>query len=249
MQMAVRPFTHVGSARKVAIMTRVMQLLYSVLSKRIHVTKRDLFYTDVKLFVDQTESDAVLDDVAVMLGCTRTSLHVVASDKGVSARARAPTHAYIRARDKKQSTRRRTVLPCCEWPCNRPCLPPSLPATALDAGIVVGRVQFKDDGDEIDCTRMGIGGKAIPPFIDRITDIRVGCSFCTRPRPRCGPTTMLAPHACTHAHDRVAACMPCSLMPSSSCWWKRRRLSCASRRTASTTSTRASSSLPRGSLM
>jgi hypothetical protein len=30
----------------------------------------------------QGESDVVLDDVAAMIGCTRTSLHVVASDKG-----------------------------------------------------------------------------------------------------------------------------------------------------------------------
>jgi len=30
----------------------------------------------------QKDSDAVLDDVASMVGCTRTSLHVVASDKG-----------------------------------------------------------------------------------------------------------------------------------------------------------------------
>jgi meiotic recombination protein SPO11 len=76
--------------------------------KRIHVTKRDLFYTDVKLFEarcgrprahertcrpacdamaappahvllralqDQNQSDAVLDDLSCMLGCTRTSLH------------------------------------------------------------------------------------------------------------------------------------------------------------------------------
>lgn len=27
-------------------------------------------------------------------------------------------------------------------------------------------------GDLIDCTRMGVGGKAIPPYIDKITDIR-----------------------------------------------------------------------------
>ena len=38
-----------------------------------------------------------------------------------------------------------------------------------EKGIVVGRVQFRDDGDLIDCTRMGVGGKAIPPYIDRIT--------------------------------------------------------------------------------
>jgi meiotic recombination protein SPO11 len=73
----------------------------------------------------QTESDAILDDVACMAGCTRTSLHVVASERGV----------------------------------------------------VVGRIRFRDDGDLIDCTRMGVGGKAIPPYIDRITDIQSDADF------------------------------------------------------------------------
>jgi meiotic recombination protein SPO11 len=79
----------------------------------------------VKLFKDQGESDAVLDDVACMAGCTRTSLHVIASDKG----------------------------------------------------LVVGRIQYKEAGDPIDCTRMGIAGKAIPPYIDRITDIKSDAEF------------------------------------------------------------------------
>ena len=52
-----------------------------MVGKGIHITKRDLFYTDVKLFTKQEESDAVLDDVACLVGCTRTSLNVVASDK------------------------------------------------------------------------------------------------------------------------------------------------------------------------
>jgi len=102
-----------------------MQLLHAVLSKRIHITKRDLFYTDVKLFVEQGESDVVLDDVATMIGCTRSNLHVVASDKG----------------------------------------------------LVVGRIQFEEDGDPIDCTRMGVGGKAIPPYIDKIENIRSDAEF------------------------------------------------------------------------
>lgn len=61
----------------------------------------------VKLFVDQSDSDGVLDDVATMIGCTRSNLHVVASDKG----------------------------------------------------LVVGRINFYEDGDFIDCTKMGVGGK------------------------------------------------------------------------------------------
>lgn len=120
-----RSFLNTAHVRKTAITTRVIELCHEVLAKQIHITKRDLFYTDVKLFQDQLQSDAVLDDVACMVGCTRTSLHVVASDKG----------------------------------------------------LVVGRIQYKEAGDEIDCTKMGIGGKAIPPYIDKITDIRSDAEF------------------------------------------------------------------------
>ena len=82
-KMSKRAFLNTSHVRKAAITTKVVELVHEVLSKGIHITKRDLFYTDVKLFKDQTESDAVLDDVACMVGCTRTSLHVVASDKGL----------------------------------------------------------------------------------------------------------------------------------------------------------------------
>ncbi|KAL7460587.1 hypothetical protein ACHAXS_001029 [Conticribra weissflogii] len=121
----VRSFLNVKESRKAAITTRVLQLLHAVLLKRIHITKRDLFYTDVKLFVDQSESDGVLDDVATMIGCTRSNLHVVASDKG----------------------------------------------------LVVGRISFFEDGDFIDCTKMGVGGKAIPPYIDKIENIQSDAEF------------------------------------------------------------------------
>lgn len=33
--------------------------------------------------MDQSDSDGVLDDIATMIGCTRSNLHVVASDKGL----------------------------------------------------------------------------------------------------------------------------------------------------------------------
>ncbi|CAB9521001.1 Meiotic recombination protein SPO11-1 [Seminavis robusta] len=120
-----RNFLSVKDTRKTAVTVRVMQLLHAVLSKRIHITKRDLFYTDVKLFVNQMDSDGVLDDVATMIGCTRSNLHVVASDKG----------------------------------------------------LVVGRIQFEEDGDYIDCTRMGVSGKAIAPYIDKIENIVSDAEF------------------------------------------------------------------------
>ncbi|KAI5072044.1 hypothetical protein GOP47_0012150 [Adiantum capillus-veneris] len=114
---SMREFANSSSVRKTAITTRILQLIHQLCIKQIHVTKRDLFYTDVKLFQDQGQSDAVLDDVSCMLGCTRSSLNVVASEKGV----------------------------------------------------VVGRLIFTEDGDRIDCTKMGVGGKAIPPNIDKVS--------------------------------------------------------------------------------
>ena len=107
-----RPFANTATCRKAVITTRILGLVHELCKKQIHVTKRDLFYTDVKLFEvnpassspnilpeqqnktvllrrnkvtpcqwqlhamqDQGNSDSVLDDVACMLGCTRSSLH------------------------------------------------------------------------------------------------------------------------------------------------------------------------------
>lgn len=120
-----RPFASTQQCRKTAITTRILSLVHELCLKQIHVTKRDLFYTDVKLFEDQGQSDSVLDDLSCMLGCTRTSLHVVASEKGV----------------------------------------------------VVGRLTFTEDGDDIDCRRMGVGGKAIPPNISKVTNIQSDALF------------------------------------------------------------------------
>ncbi|KAE8720345.1 DNA topoisomerase 6 subunit A [Hibiscus syriacus] len=121
----VRPFSHISSVRKTTITAKILSLVHQLCLKNIHVTKRDLFYTDVKLFQDQIQSDAVLDDVSCMLGCTRSSLNVIAAEKGV----------------------------------------------------VVGRLIFSDNGDMIDCTKMGMGGKAIPPNIDRVGDMQSDAFF------------------------------------------------------------------------
>ena len=63
-----RPFANTSTCRKTVITTRILQLVHELCLKRIHVTKRDLFYTDVKLFEKQAASDAVLEE----MGCTLT---------------------------------------------------------------------------------------------------------------------------------------------------------------------------------
>jgi len=76
-----RAFSNASTVRKAAITTRVMQLVHQLLQKNIHTSKRDIFYADPNLFSAQEESDAVLNDIACIVGCTRTSLAIVASDK------------------------------------------------------------------------------------------------------------------------------------------------------------------------
>ncbi len=39
---------------------------------------------------------------------------------------------------------------------------------ASEKGVVVGRLTFQEDGDVINCSRMGVGGKAIPPNVDKV---------------------------------------------------------------------------------
>lgn len=53
------------------------------------------------------------------------------------------------------------------------CTRSSLNVVASEKGVVVGRMKFRDDGDLIDCTKMGVGGKVIPSLIDRVSDIEV----------------------------------------------------------------------------
>lgn len=50
------------------------------------------------------------------------------------------------------------------------CFTPATPAVvASEKGVVVGRLTFTEDGDDIDCRRMGVGGKAIPPNISKVS--------------------------------------------------------------------------------
>jgi DNA topoisomerase VI subunit A len=44
-------------------------------------------------------------------------------------------------------------------------------------GVVVGRVTFLEDGDHIDCTKMGVGGKAIPALVHKITNVKSDAHF------------------------------------------------------------------------
>jgi hypothetical protein len=99
-----RPFASTASCRKAAVTARILQLVHELCAKRIHVTKRDLFYTDVKLF----EVCAVCGDVKGGWLCLR---RVVFAFPASAAHARTHQLRLDQARTKLTTTPRETTTP------------------------------------------------------------------------------------------------------------------------------------------
>ncbi|MCP4761294.1 MAG: hypothetical protein GY870_05900, partial [archaeon] len=81
-QIQEKQFHSLSSVADITRLMRVLEKVYELLSKDLHATKREIFYSDVKLFKDQKNSDKSIEDVATMLYTTRNSTHIVASAKG-----------------------------------------------------------------------------------------------------------------------------------------------------------------------
>ena len=71
-----------SSALDVTRLVRVMEIVNDLLEQNLHTTKRDLFYTDVNLFKEQKNSDALIEDLATVIRATRNSTHIIASAMG-----------------------------------------------------------------------------------------------------------------------------------------------------------------------
>ncbi len=81
-QIMEKQFHSLTSVADITRLMRVLEIVDELLVKDIHATKREIFYTDVKLFTDQKNSDKSIEDVASMLYTTRNSTHIVAAPKG-----------------------------------------------------------------------------------------------------------------------------------------------------------------------
>lgn len=71
-----------SSVGQLSVLIRVAEGVHELLSLGRHSTKRELFYTDVNLFEDQTISDRAIEDLAVTLRTIRNATNIVASAKG-----------------------------------------------------------------------------------------------------------------------------------------------------------------------
>lgn len=54
-----------------------------ILSQNVSMTKKDIFYMNIKLFRKQTISDVVIEDIACMFNCMRASLNIFVAGKWV----------------------------------------------------------------------------------------------------------------------------------------------------------------------
>jgi len=81
-QIVEKQFHTLTSVADITRLMRVLEVVNELLNEDIHATKREVFYTDVNLFLEQKNSDKSIEDVASMLYTTRNSTHVVAAPKG-----------------------------------------------------------------------------------------------------------------------------------------------------------------------
>lgn len=77
--------------------------------------------------------------------------------------------------------------------CTQPCICVACTVVASEKGVVVGRLTFVEDGDVINCSKMGVGGKAIPPNIDKVSTFPYKLFYSTHT----APSTLASTHTCT----------------------------------------------------
>ncbi|KAI0743783.1 Spo11/DNA topoisomerase VI subunit A [Daedaleopsis nitida] len=71
------------SARPLAQLFRVVELVHEALLNDVPTTKRDIYYNDVQLFRSQATVDKLVDDLAATFQLCRADLNVRASSKGL----------------------------------------------------------------------------------------------------------------------------------------------------------------------
>ncbi|UCC19161.1 MAG: hypothetical protein JSV62_13830 [Promethearchaeota archaeon] len=81
-QLQEKQFHTLTSVADITRLMRILEIINELLVKDLHATKREVFYTDVKLFNEQKISDKSIEDAAIMLYTTRNSTHIVATANG-----------------------------------------------------------------------------------------------------------------------------------------------------------------------
>src|SRR4026209_2727944 len=146
-----RSFFNVGMAKKFMQTMLVADALSELQRAELTTSLREIYYrtkhtiqdSHENTFDGQDESDPIIEDLEVTLEALREELHVRAEAAGavvgplVLADRRGAAHPRGAPREE-------------------------LPVRAEAAGAVVGPLVLVDDGDTVDCSRLGKGGYAVP---------------------------------------------------------------------------------------
>ncbi|XP_077222256.1 spo11/DNA topoisomerase VI, subunit A protein isoform X2 [Tasmannia lanceolata] len=72
-----------GQAYRLDVLLRVLLIIQRLLQENKHVTKRDIYYTHPSVFLDQAVVDRAINDICILLQCSRHNLNVVSVGKGL----------------------------------------------------------------------------------------------------------------------------------------------------------------------
>ncbi|MBN2152400.1 MAG: hypothetical protein JW839_13190 [Candidatus Lokiarchaeota archaeon] len=75
-------FHSLTSVEDMTQLIKILEIVNQLLEKRIHATKREVFYNDVNLFKEQVNSDNCIEDLSTVLNTIRNSTNIVASAMG-----------------------------------------------------------------------------------------------------------------------------------------------------------------------
>ncbi|KAL5700015.1 hypothetical protein ACHQM5_025520 [Ranunculus cassubicifolius] len=77
------PFQRECYTRRVDILLRVLLIIQQLLQENKHGSKRDIFYMHPSVFSEQAVVDRAINDICVLLSCSRHNLNVVSVGKGL----------------------------------------------------------------------------------------------------------------------------------------------------------------------
>nr|XP_020837012.1 meiotic recombination protein SPO11 isoform X2 [Phascolarctos cinereus] len=73
------------SAQRFALILKILSMIYKLVQSNTYATKRDIYYTDIQLFGNQSVVDNIINDISCMLKVPRRYLHILSTSKGLIA--------------------------------------------------------------------------------------------------------------------------------------------------------------------
>ncbi|XP_038606576.1 meiotic recombination protein SPO11 [Tachyglossus aculeatus] len=71
------------TTQKFALILKMLSVVYKLVQSNTYATKRDIYYTNIQLFGNQSVVDNIISDISCMLKVPRRNLHILSTSKGL----------------------------------------------------------------------------------------------------------------------------------------------------------------------